>query len=240
MSLSAVRISSKSKPATAAVIFLHGLGDSGAGWSFLSDYARASKEFDHIKFIFPNAPSQPVTVNGGMRCPSWFDIYELGNNKNINLGDDKEGFLKSIDTIREHIKELNNSDIPTDRVIIGGFSQGAALSLASSVLVDEKLAGVIGLSGFARIVSTLKEKIASFDGVKNLPNVDTPVLQCHGLLDEVINYEFGAMTKDFFKKEIGLTNYKFYKFNNLGHSCNEDEISLVLNFIKDNLPSTTK
>lgn len=87
----AVRIPAKAAH-TATVIFLHGLGDSGAGWMFLAEEARKAQRLNHVKFIFPEAPQQPVSLNFGMRMPSWYDIKELAN---VNAAQDQEGILRA-------------------------------------------------------------------------------------------------------------------------------------------------
>lgn len=241
MVLSAVRINPVKQPVKYAVIFLHGLGDSGAGWTFLSDQAQSFNKdssskfygkFDHVKFIFPNAPSIPVTCNNGHRMPAWFDIFSLGGTAGA---EDTKGFLKSVETIKQYIDEVvNETGISEDKIILGGFSQGAALSLASTVYLDKKLAGFVSMSGFLRtkdeLIDTIKNKYG--DDPKKLVNYDTPILHCHGDSDPVIPYEFGLLTKDFYKKELGFPKYKFLKFTGLQHSASPIEIENVLEFIQ--------
>src|SRR4051812_37761994 len=75
-SLSAVILPS-SRPATASIIFMHGLGDTGHGWSPIGK--QLARRFPYCRFIFPHAPKQPVTLNFGMSMPSWYDIYSLSD-----------------------------------------------------------------------------------------------------------------------------------------------------------------
>lgn len=226
MSVSAIRVSANST-AKAAIIFLHGLGDSGEGWSWFPQYLAQSgalpqSTIDSINFVFPNAPIVPVTVNNGYKMPAWFDIYELGNPK---ARADVEGFLKSCEFIKQLVHEQIANEIPQEKIIIGGFSQGAALSLATASLLDVKIGGVIALSGFCPIRSTIQEK------VKESVNFDTPVFQGHGTVDPVINYDYGKMTSEFYK-DLGFTNYLFKTYPGVAHSADDKELYDVADFIK--------
>ena len=77
--MSAITIPARTKPATAVCIFAHGLGDSGAGWSFLPELMATHKLLPGMKWILPNAPMSPVTINAGMKMPSWYDIKSLAD-----------------------------------------------------------------------------------------------------------------------------------------------------------------
>lgn len=245
--MSAIRVNSLKQPAKSAVIFLHGLGDTGAGWKFLADEAQQLTQqpsspyygkFDHTRFIFPNAPVQPVTVNYGQAMPSWFDLHTLGSDNIQELLDkqqeDVSGVLSSVNTINKHIEELlddKTAQIKPENIVVGGFSQGAALALASVVLQDRKLAGFISLSGFLRIRDELLNKVNLVGGADKLVNFSTPVLHCHGDADPVVQYKFGLYTKDFYKKELHLPNYRFLRISNMPHSVFPEELQEVYKFI---------
>lgn len=126
MSYSAVRIPATRTP-SASIIFLHGLGDSGSGWAFLAEEARRQKRLQHVNFVFPNAPTRPVTLNFGMAMPAWYDIPSLGA---IRSNQDEKGIMESVETLKNLIKEQQDKGIPLNRIVIGGFSQGCAVSLA--------------------------------------------------------------------------------------------------------------
>jgi predicted esterase len=137
--VSAVRVSATANH-TASVIWLHGLGDTGQGWKFLSryyDFPVCSQEIRSLtlacegthmqvgvtnsKWIFPNAPTIPITLNGGYRMPGWFDVYNLGD---INGRQDEDRMMESVKTIHKLIKEEVDAGVPSERIIVGGFSQG--------------------------------------------------------------------------------------------------------------------
>ncbi|GMF06772.1 unnamed protein product [Ambrosiozyma monospora] len=117
--LSLLKVAAPAK-ATATMIIIHGLGDSGQGWTFLSDAFHQMPDFQHINFVFPNAPTKPLSVAGGQLVPQWFDIYEFGN---PNAKSDVPGFFNTVDQIKDLVKKEVENGIPAERVLIGGFSQ---------------------------------------------------------------------------------------------------------------------
>merc|ERR1711977_811428 len=122
---------------TATLIWSHGLGDSGAGWSFLAQ--ELGKAMPHVKFLFPNAPVQPVTLNMGMPMPSWYDISTLDASdifsKSFEDRIDEPGILKSVKSLSDLISsELDqNPSVPASRICLGGFSQGAVMALCTGL-----------------------------------------------------------------------------------------------------------
>ncbi|CAO1614241.1 unnamed protein product [Jaminaea pallidilutea] len=119
--------------ATATLIFAHGLGDSSAGWVDVARMLSSRPALRHVRFVLPNAPVQPVTLNMGMSMPSWFDITTL---EDIEEGEDEKGLQKSAADITKLVKAeiegtaegLNGKGMPADRVVVGGFSQVSRLS----------------------------------------------------------------------------------------------------------------
>ncbi|CAI5759712.1 unnamed protein product [Candida verbasci] len=220
-SLSAVRINNQAK---SAIIFLHGLGDTGNGWSFLPQVIQQTKLVQEpINYIFPNAPSIPITVNNGYIMPGWFDIYEFGN---PNAKQDIQGFFKSCDVLKSLIKEqIDKYDIKPEKIIIGGFSQGAAVSLATISLLDFKIGGCIALSGFCPVKDELKPKI-------NSANFDTPIFQGHGTVDPIVNFDYGKKTSELYKS-WGFKDLKFHEYDGVAHSASEEELIDVIRFIKN-------
>jgi predicted esterase len=128
---------------TATVIFLHGLGDSGAGWSDVGKMF--NRTHPHIKWIFPHAPAIKITVNGGMKMPGWYDIVSLDR---IEAKQDKLGLSNSRDQINELLEHEISLGIPSSKIVLGGFSQGAAMSLLTGLSCQWKLGGIVALSGY--------------------------------------------------------------------------------------------
>ena len=224
MSVSAIRIPANGSQGKAALIFVHGLGDSGQGWSWLPQLIAQSKLITTpINYVFPNAPEIPITINNGYRMPAWFDIYELGN---PNAKQDIEGFFKSCDILKNLVKQqIVEFNIPPVMFIIGGFSQGAAISLVILEKKKKKIGGCVALSGFCALRKEVESKLLS-------ANLDTPIFQGHGTADPVINYQYGKKTSEFFK-ELGFKNLDFQTYPGVQHSASDEELAAVIKFIKD-------
>jgi len=215
------------KPATAhtaTVIFLHGLGDSGAGWY---DGMKIVQELEnqHIKFILPSASTQRVTLNGGMMMPSWYDIKSLDRNSK-----DRED-VKGVDEAKLYVQHLveneEKSGIPTDRIIVGGFSQGASIALDFSYHYTKKLAGALCLSGYIPV----NQRFAS---LVNKANINTPALVCHGTDDELIPIVVADMAVKLLK-DVGIS-VEMNKYPGLPHSASDEELMDVAQWIHKQLP----
>eukprot|EP01080_Neovahlkampfia_damariscottae_P004922 gene4922-8510_t len=197
---------------TATLIFLHGLGDNGKGWSsHFKTYLH--KQYPFLKMIFPNADSQPVSINGGMKMPSWYDIKGLS----INDEEDETGIRKSASIVHNLIAEEVRAGISSDRIIIGGFSQGGAIAFFSGLTCKHKLCGILTLSTYI----PLKEKI-----IKELSdsNKETKILQCHGKVDPVVQFTWGYLSYQMISQIRGEENIEFITYDGLGHSSSQQEL----------------
>ncbi|CAH1773991.1 unnamed protein product, partial [Owenia fusiformis] len=201
------------------VIFLHGLGDTGHGW--LEAFTQIAKP--HIKYICPNAPTMPVSLNGGFEMPSWFDIKGL----DPKSPEDEDGIKKAAKSLQDIIsEEETKNNIKSDRIIVGGFSQGGAVALYSALTTDKPLAGILGLSTWLPLHKSFPQ------GCKG--NKATPILQCHGKSDPVVPFTMGNMTADLLKSFT--SNHELKSFNGLGHSSSPQEMQDVQVFIDKVLP----
>ncbi|ODQ82966.1 hypothetical protein BABINDRAFT_159445, partial [Babjeviella inositovora NRRL Y-12698] len=219
LSLKALQFPAQSGIADSAIIFIHGLGDTSNGWSFFRQMAlaRSNPIYKNAKFIFPQAPDIPITANGGYVMPGWFDLFEFGN---PNAKQDIQGFRTSVEKVRQLVLQTIESGIKPERIILGGFSQGAALSLACLPLInDVKLGGVVALSGFMTIKDSVHESVAKFGGNDKLVNRDTPIFQGHGTVDPLIAHQYGKMTSEIMIKEFGFKNLKFHSYSGVAHSA---------------------
>lgn len=165
--------------ADACVIWLHGLGADG--YDFVDIISTMSLKEDHnIRFIFPHAPVQAVTINGGVMMPAWFDIFAL----DLNAKEDEEGVLRAKDALFEIIRQQIKEGISPKRIALVGFSQGGALALYTALHFEEALAGVAGLSTYM----PLHTKIAT----SKIPaNQTIPLFLAHGLMDPIVPYWMG-------------------------------------------------
>ncbi|KDE04249.1 hypothetical protein MVLG_05277 [Microbotryum lychnidis-dioicae p1A1 Lamole] len=185
---------------TATIIFSHGLGDSAAGWY---PFAQAlAPRFKHVKWVLPTAPTQPVTLNGGMPMNSWFDIRSLTPTNSSQ--EDERGLLASVRTISDLVASEVDAGIPANRIVVGGFSQGAVVSLAVGATLERKLAGLISLSGFLMLADKLKSM-----QVDHAPSY--PVFWGHGTGDPVVRYQWGEMSVQKLR-ELGWKNIQFESY----------------------------
>lgn len=159
---------------THAVIWMHGLGADG------HDFVPVVPELGlgtspAIRFVFPHAPVQPVTINGGMAMRAWYDIYQ----PDLVRREDETGLRASENAIRALIEKENARGIPTRNIVLAGFSQGCAMTLQTGLRLPETLAGMVCLSGYLPLrTQTGAERHAA--------NQNTPIFMAHGTHDPVV------------------------------------------------------
>ncbi|KDN52905.1 hypothetical protein K437DRAFT_253516 [Tilletiaria anomala UBC 951] len=231
---------------TASVIFAHGLGDSGAGWIDVARMLSERPRLRHVRFVLPNAPVQPVTLNMGMKMPSWFDITSL---EDVSHAEDEAGLLRSSEAIKAlvHAEHASSpSSIPYERIVVGGFSQGGAISylagLSSYAQEKRPLAGIMALSTWCPLRKHVSawfqahEKQAEAAAAQSAP---LPVFIAHGTADPVVRFSFGERSAELLKEGLGLggfrqisdgahkgqhTGVKFEKYRGMPHSACPEEI----------------
>ncbi|OAQ34171.1 Phospholipase/carboxylesterase [Linnemannia elongata AG-77] len=212
---------------SATVIFIHGLGDSGHGWAPVGE--ELGRHLPHVKFIFPNAPDMPVTLNYGMAMPSWYDIKALST---IDTDQDEAGMLKSRQQVMQIIREeVEQNNIPANRIVIGGFSQGCVMGLLTGLTAEYKFAGIVSLSGYM----PLHKKIMN---MASDANRKTPIFWGHGDADQVVRYDYGVHSVELLKKN--KFDVRFTTYRNLGHGSSPQEIRDLLNFLKEVIPAEPK
>ncbi|XP_006795075.1 acyl-protein thioesterase 1 isoform X2 [Neolamprologus brichardi] len=161
------------RKATAAVIFLHGLGDTGHGWA----EAFAGIRIPHVKYICPHAPIMPVTLNMRMNMPSWFDIYGLSPNAN----EDEAGIKRASENIKALIDQEVKNGIPSHRIILGGFSQAAANSANKDMHVlqchgdaDPLVPYAFGIQTAEKMKGLINPANITFKSYRGLPHSACP------------------------------------------------------------------
>jgi predicted esterase len=176
---------------TAAVVWLHGLGDCGASWTSLISAMKAS----HIKWVFPDAPKQPVSCNGGSYMPSWFDLKKIP----VESGgwDDKAGLTAAVARIHAIVAKLEKRNgIAPERVMIGGFSQGGCASLLAVLTSDKKLGGAICFSGWLA-------RENEYPGLIHEANNQTPIFWGHGEDDDTVMFSAACKGRDKLLASLG-------------------------------------
>ena len=163
-----------SKPATAAVVWLHGLGADGHDFEpVAAELGRAG--LDDIRFVFPHAPVRPVTINGGMAMRAWYDIV----GPELDRRADEEGVRASAGIARALVDEQITGGIAGERIVLAGFSQGGAIALYAGLRIAFRIAGILALSTYlpgARSLATQAHPA----------NRDVPIFLAHGSQDPVI------------------------------------------------------
>jgi phospholipase/carboxylesterase len=180
--LSSIEIEA-SQAAQYSLIWLHGLGADG------NDFVPIASELKfpnkaNLRFIFPNAPVMPVTINNGYAMPAWFDIYALS----LEMRIDDQGIGRSTAAIGKLIEREVERGIPTKHIFLAGFSQGATIALITGLCYPKPLAGIIALSGFLPPNSQAIQNT-------HAANQDTPIFLAHGTLDPVVPYPLGLATR---------------------------------------------
>ncbi|MGF1682467.1 alpha/beta hydrolase [Photobacterium minamisatsumaniensis] len=169
--LSAVIVEPEVK-ATASVIWLHGLGSNGHDFESILPELHLSADAP-IRFIFPHSPSMPVTVNGGMVMPAWYDILEMGAGRKLNI----EQLKTSAEQVTQLIDREIANGIASERVIVAGFSQGGAVAYHAALSYPQQLGGLLALSTYFPTADI----IAIAEANKNLP-----INVMHGSFDPVV------------------------------------------------------
>ncbi|GAB1312160.1 Acyl-protein thioesterase 1 [Madurella fahalii] len=216
---------------TATVIFIHGLGDTGHGWAGAVENWRRRQRLDEVKFILPHAPSIPITCNWGVKMPGWYDIHTIdGSADSLRRNEDEAGILLSQAYFHELIQKEIDSGIPADRIVIGGFSQGGAMSIFSGLTAKVKLAGIVALSSYLLLSLKFADLVP-----KPEVNKETPIFMAHGDSDQVVNIELGKKSFDLLKG-MGY-NPKFKIYEGMGHSACLEELDEVEAFLRERLPA---
>ncbi|KAF9450953.1 Phospholipase/carboxylesterase [Macrolepiota fuliginosa MF-IS2] len=219
---------------TATVVFIHGLGDTGHGWQPVADMLRKDPGLHHVKWILPHSPTRRVTANLGMDMPSWFDIYSFG----FNTGEDDTGMLESRRMISQIITDEINSGTPANRIFLGGFSQGGAMSLLVGLTEERKLAGLAVLSGWL----PLKDK---FKAMSSQHASGTSIFWGCGSVDPLVKLSLGKDSAEFLVHSIGIPRaknlgepgLKFSVYEGMGHATNMQELEELKAFIKKFIPA---
>ncbi|KAL3595021.1 hypothetical protein FPOAC2_09342 [Fusarium poae] len=215
---------------TATVIFVHGLGDTGHGWASAVENWRRRQKLDEVKFILPHAPQIPISVNMGMRMPGWFDIKQLGGDvDSLIRNEDIEGIKLSQKYFHDLIQQEIDSGIATDRIVLGGFSQGGAMSLLAGLTCTSKLGGILGLSSWLLLSKTFADIVKPTDA-----NRQTPVMMFHGEEDPIVPCERGKLSADLLKGLGYDVAWKTYP--GMGHSAVPEELDEVEAFLRKQLP----
>jgi phospholipase/carboxylesterase len=169
---------------TACVLVLHGLGADG------TDFVPVCRALDlsvagAVRYLLPHAPQRAVTVNGGHVMRAWYDIVGMGP----AWREDEAGLRDSQARIEALIAREHDRGIPSERIVVAGFSQGCAMALMTGVRHSNRLAGIAGLSGYLPLADATAAERAD-------ANRDTPIFLAHGVDDPVVSLARGRASRD--------------------------------------------
>ncbi|ASJ96640.1 alpha/beta hydrolase [Shewanella marisflavi] len=187
----------------ACVIWLHGLGDSGAGFAPVVPLLGLPDELG-VRFIFPHAPSMPVTINQGYVMPAWYDIKGMDMDNRADM----LGVLTSEASIAALIDEQIATGIPADKIVLAGFSQGGVMSLFTGLRYPQRLAGIMALSCYLPTGNAMPDNLSE-------ANRQTPLLHQHGEQDEVVPVAAGRAAFELISKTGYQSQWQTYA---MGHS----------------------
>ena len=195
-------------PATAAVIWLHGLGADGH--DFVPIIPELGLPPDHgIRFIFPHAPDMPVTVNGGYVMPAWYDILEIDLDRKVDVAQ----LQASAREVGKLIKREIARGIPSERIVIAGFSQGGAVAYQAALSYPKPLAGLLALSTYFATTDTV---------ALNAANAQLPIHIFHGKQDTIVPDLLALKAYRWLRERGYAPQYSEYP---LGHNVFAEEIA---------------
>jgi len=168
---------------TASVIWLHGLGADG------NDFVPIVPELElpaslRVRFVFPHAPVRAVTINNGMRMRAWYDIAaaDLTNRADLAGVRESQGQLQAL------IERENARGMPSERIVLAGFSQGGAIALYTGLRHGERLAGIVALSTYLIAPDKLALEASA-------ANRSVPIFMAHGTADPVVRFQWGEASR---------------------------------------------
>jgi len=206
------------------IIFLHGLGDSGAGWRPLAE--TLAPTFQNTKWILPHAPEIPVTFNYGRTMPAWYDIKKLPY---VDGDIDVSGVWSSAREVESIITSEVGTGLPENKIVLGGFSQGCALTLVTGLTTERRLAGLVCLSG-RLMYDTIKDSMTKH-------SCDLPIFWGHGTADAVVDYSRGQDAVDTLRG-LNFKDLDFNGYDGLAHGTSQEEIDDLQVWLQELLSKT--
>lgn len=201
-----------------AVIWLHGLGADGHDFEPIVPELGLSGS-TAVRFIFPHAPTQPVTINGGMVMRAWYDITAM----DLGASVDADGINRSADHLRRLVRATVESGIAADRIVLAGFSQGGVIALHTGLQYEDRLAGIIALSTYVALPEAARRSASD-------ANRDVPIFMAHGRYDPVIPCSLGERSRDLLVKEGYPVQWHEYPME---HSVYPDEIRDLASWLNE-------
>ena len=172
----------------ATIVVLHGLGADG------TDFIPVAQELDlsalgPVRFVFPNAPVRPVTLNGGYEMRAWYDLYPPSASPDVPRREDEPGLRGACQQVQALLDREVARGVPASRTVLMGFSQGCAMTLMAGLRSPQRLAGLVAWSGYLPLAATTAAE-------RSEVNRDVPIFMAHGRYDGVVVPARGAAARD--------------------------------------------
>lgn len=203
---------------TASVIWLHGLGADGYDFEPVVNQLFRSQAFNNVRFILPHAPEMPVTRNNGYIMPAWYDIYGV-----IPIQQEDEAGIKASQRYIESLIQAEiDRGIPSERIVLAGFSQGGAIALHTALSFPLRLGGVMALSTYLPLHSKLASEAHE-------ANHNTPIFMAHGIFDDVISLDMSKASRNLLQNQQYSIRWHEYA---MAHSICAEEIADIQEFLQ--------
>lgn len=214
--LDCIEINPSGEP-RATIIWLHGLGADGHDFEAIVPELGLPESLS-ARYVFPHAPQRSVTINAGLRMRAWFDILDL---KYRADSVDMDQFLESGDMLRALIDNELKSGMPSERIVLAGFSQGGAVVLHTGLLYPKRLAGILAMSMHLPMIHTLASELSPV-------NRKIPIMMAHGQMDPVIPVAKAIETR----QELTRMGYavKWHEYP-MQHTVCADEIQEIRSWL---------
>ena len=201
----------------ATIIIMHGLGADGRDFMPIAEQLDLSS-VGAVRFLFPSAPSIPVTINGGYVMPAWYDILSA----DLVRREDEAGLRQSQADIEALIANEKARGMPASRIVVAGFSQGCAMALMVGLRHGESLAGVVGMSGYLPLANTMAAEHSP-------ASLKTPIFMAHGQADPVVAMQRATDSRDVLAALGYSVEWHVYQ---MAHSVCPQEIADIEAFLK--------
>ena len=195
-----------------AIIWLHGLGATANDFPPIVPHLRLDNS-RAIRFIFPQAPDRPITINGGYVMPGWYDIRGI----DLASKEDREGVEQSRAMIEQLIEQQIAKGVPAENIILAGFSQGGAVSYYTAIRSQHKLAGLLALSTYLVFMDKTESE-------QSRVNLDTPVFSSHGSHDSVVPLALGQQSVEYLQSLGYAVDWQTYP---MAHEVSMPQIQAI-------------
>lgn len=205
--------------ADAALILMHGLGADAEDLAPVAQYLELPESL-RLRIVLPDAPVRPVTVNGGMRMRAWYDI-----DPEAGLDSGREDIAASVAFARTLIEAQRERGVPTQRIVVGGFSQGGVIALEAGLGLEERLAGIVALSTYLHDGDHATQRVS-------LANAEAEIFMAHGRGDPMIPIQRAAASRTILE---GLGYKVRWHEYAMGHELCMDELRDLSSWLGERL-----